>query len=114
MECPHGERSGKQNYPRGREATYIGGGSYYAHLHGGVMTQQQPPPTGQVQITADDFNSLMQVDELTRVKVHNIALQRRVAELEEEVAKLEAQIAEPDTTTTNNKNDSKLTAVGAD
>ena len=81
------------------------------------MTQQQPPPTGQVQITADDFNSLMQVDELTRVKVHNIALQRRVAELEEENAKLEAQIAEPDTATstnTNNKNDSKLTAVGAD
>jgi len=78
------------------------------------MTQQQPPPTGQVQITADDFNSLMQVDELTRVKVHNIALQRRIAELEEENAKLEAQIAEPDTTTTNNKNDSKLTAVGAD
>ena len=78
------------------------------------MTQQQPPPTGQVQITADDFNSLMQVDELTRVKVHNIALQRRVAELEEENAKLEAQIAGPDTTTTNNKNDSKLTAVGAD
>ena len=78
------------------------------------MTQQQPTPTGQVQITADDFNSLMQVDELTRVKVHNIALQRRVAELEEENAKLEAQIAEPDTTTTNNKNDSKLTAVGAD
>jgi hypothetical protein len=78
------------------------------------MTQQQPPPTGQVQITADDFNSLMQVDELTRVKVHNIALQRRNAELEEEVATLKAQIAEPDTTTTNNKNDSKLTAVGAD
>jgi len=82
------------------------------------MTQQQPPPTGQVQITADDFNSLMQVDELTRVKVHNIALQRRVAELKEENAKLEAQIAEPDTTNTttnkNNKNDSKLTAVGAD
>ena len=80
------------------------------------MTQQQPPPTGQVQITADDFNSLMQVDELTRVKVHNIALQRRVNELEEENAKLEAQIAETDTisTTTNNKNDSKLTAVGAD
>ena len=80
------------------------------------MTQQQPPPTGQVQITADDFNALMQVDELTRVKVHNIALQRRIAELEEENAKLEAQIAEPDTTniTTNKKNDSKLTAVGAD
>jgi len=81
------------------------------------MTQQQPPPTGQVQITADDFNSLMQVDELTRVKVHNIALQRRVTELEEENAKLEAQIAGPDTATstnTNNKNDSKLTAVGAD
>ena len=77
------------------------------------MTQQQPPATG-VQITADDFNSLMQVAELTRVKVHNIALQRRNAELEEENAKLEAQIAEPDTTTTNNKNDSKLTAVGAD
>ena len=73
-------------------------------------------PQEQVQITADDFNSLMQVDELTRVKVHNIALQRRVAELEEENAKLEAQIAEPDTTntTTNKKNDSKLTAVGAD
>ena len=79
------------------------------------MTQQQPPPTGQVQITADDFNSLMQVDELTRVKVHNIALQRRDNELEEENGKLEAQIAEPDTTTTtNNKNDSKLTVVGAD
>ena len=80
------------------------------------MTQQQPPPTGQVQITADDFNALMQVDELTRLKVHNIALQRRIAELEEENAKLEAQIAEPDTTniTTNKKNDSKLTAVGAD
>ena len=78
------------------------------------MTQQQPPATGQVQITADDFNSLMQVDELTRVKVHNIALQRRVAELEAENAKLEAQIAAPDTTTTNKKNDSKLTAVGAD
>ena len=78
------------------------------------MTQQQPLPTGQVQITADDFNSLMQVDELTRVKVHNIALQRRVAELEAENAELKAQIAGPDTTTTNNKNDSKLTAVGAD
>ena len=81
------------------------------------MTQQQPPPTGQVQITADDFNSLMQVDELTRVKVHNIALQRHNAELEAENAALKAQIAEPDTTVstnTNNKNDSKLTAVGAD
>jgi len=79
------------------------------------MTQQQPPPTGQVQITADDFQSLMQVDELTRVKVHNIALHRRVAELEEEVATLKAQIAEPDTvTSTNNKNDSKLTAVAGD
>lgn len=78
------------------------------------MTQQQPVATG-VQITADDFNSLMQVDELTRVKVHNIALQRRVAELEEENAELKAQIDEPDTaTSTNNKNDSKLTAVGAD
>ena len=80
------------------------------------MTQQQPPATG-VQITADDFQSLMQVDELTRVKVHNIALQRRNAELEAENAELKAQIAEPDTTVstnTNNKNDSKLTAVGAD
>ena len=79
------------------------------------MTQQQPPPAD-VQITADDFNSLMQIDELTRLKVHNIALQRRIAELEEENAKLKAQIAEPDTTniTTNNKNDSKLTVVGAD
>jgi len=80
------------------------------------MTQQQPPATGQVQITADDFNSLMQVDESVRVKVHNIALQRRVAELEEENAELKAQIDGPDTinTTTNNKNDSKLTVVGAD
>ena len=79
------------------------------------MTQQQPTPTGQVQITADDFNALMQVDESVRAKVHNIALQRRNAELEEENAELKAQIAEPDTaTSTNNKNDSKLTAVGAD
>ena len=81
------------------------------------MTQQQPPPTGQVQITADDFQSLMQVDELTRVKVHNIALQRRVNELEAENATLKAQIAEQDTTTstnTNNKNDSKLSAVAGD
>ena len=78
------------------------------------MTQQQPP-TGQVQITADDFNSLMQVDELTRVKVHNIALQRHNAELEAENAELKAQIAEPGTTTTtNNKNDSKLSAVAGD
>jgi hypothetical protein len=78
------------------------------------MTEQQPPPTG-VQITADDFNALMQVDEVTRVKVHNIALQRRIAELEAENAELKAQIAEPDTASyTNNKNDSKLTAVGAD
>ena len=78
------------------------------------MTQQQPP-TGQVQITADDFQSLMQVDELTRVKVHNIALQRRVNELEAENATLKAQIAEPGTTTTtNNKNDSKLSAVAGD
>ena len=80
------------------------------------MTQQQPVATG-VQITAEDFNSLMQVDELTRVKVHNIALQRRNAELEAENAELKAQISEPDTATstnTNNKNDSKLTAVGAD
>ena len=80
------------------------------------MTQQQPPATG-VQITADDFNSLMQVDESVRVKVHNIALQRRIAELEAENAELKAQIAEPDTTistNTNNKNDSKLTAVAGD
>ena len=73
------------------------------------MTQQQPPATGQVQITAEDFNALMQIDESVRIKVHNIALQRRVAELE-------AQIAESDTNTTssNSKQDSKLTAVGAD
>ena len=74
------------------------------------MTQQQPPATGQVQITAEDFNALMQIDESVRIKVHNIALQRRVAELE-------AQIAESDTTNTtssNSKQDSKLTAVGAD
>ena len=78
------------------------------------MTQQQPLPTGQVQLTVDDMTTLIQTDETSRLKVHNIALQRRVNELEAENAELKAQIAEPDTTTTNNKNDSKLTAVGAD
>ena len=81
------------------------------------MTQQQPPPTGQVQLTVDDMTMLIQTDETSRLKVQGIALQRRVAELEEEVATLKAQIAEPDTATstnTNNKNDSKLTAVAGD
>ena len=80
------------------------------------MTQQQ------VQLTVEDMQELIQTDETSRLKVQGIALQRRVneleeqnAKLEEEVATLKAQIAEPGTTTTtNNKNDSKLTAVGAD
>ena len=73
------------------------------------MTQQP------VELTVDDMTTLIQTDETSRLKVQGIALQRRVAELEEEVATLKAQIAEPGTTTTtNNKNDSKLTAVGAD
>ena len=78
------------------------------------MTQQQPPVPIPVQLTVDDMTTLIQTDETSRLKVQGIALQRRVNELEEENAKLEAQIAEPDTTTTNNKNDSKLTVVGAD
>jgi len=81
------------------------------------MTQQQ------VQLTVDDMTTLIQTDETSRLKVQGIALQRRVNELEEQNAKLEeenatlkAQIAEPDTssTNTNNKNDSKLTAVAGD
>jgi cell division protein FtsB len=61
------------------------------------------------------MTTLIQTDETSRLKVQGIALQRRVAELEAENAELKAQIDEPDTTTsTNNKNDSKLTAVGAD
>ena len=79
------------------------------------MTQQQPPATG-VQITVEDLTALIQTDETSRLKVQGIALQRLVAELEAENAKLEAQIAESDTTNTtssNNKQDSKLAAVGA-
>jgi len=73
------------------------------------MTQQP------IELTVEDMTALIQNDETSRLKVQGIALQRRVAELEEENATLKAQIAEPDTTTTtNNKNDSKLTAVGAD
>ena len=80
------------------------------------MTQQQ------VQLTVDDMTTLIQTDETSRLKVQGIALQRRVneleeqnAKLEEEVATLKAQIAEPDTvTSTSNKNDSKLTAVAGD
>ena len=72
------------------------------------MTQQP------IELTVEDMSQLIQTDETSRLKVHNIALQRRVAELEAENAELKAQIAEPDTTSTNNKNDSKLTAVGAD
>jgi cell division protein FtsB len=68
-----------------------------------------------IELTVDDMTALIQTDETSRLKVQGIALQRRNAELEEENAALKAQIAEPDTTTmTNNKNDSKLTAVGAD
>ena len=75
------------------------------------MTQQQ------VQLTVEDMQELIQTDETSRLKVQGIALQRRVNELEEENAELKAQIAEPDTTVstnTNNKNDSKLTAVAGD
>ena len=73
------------------------------------MTQQP------IELTIEDMTALIQNDETSRLKVQAIALQRRNAELEAENAELKAQIAEPDTTTTtNNKNDSKLTAVGAD
>ena len=78
------------------------------------MTQQQPPVPTPVQLTVEDMTALIQTDETSRLKVQGIALQRPLAELEEENAALKAQIAEPNTTTTNNKNDSKLTAVGAD
>ena len=78
------------------------------------MTQQQPPVPTPVQLTVEDMTALIQTDETSRLKVQGIALQRRIAELEEENAALKAQIAEPNTTTTNNKNDSKPTAVGAD
>ena len=67
-----------------------------------------------IELTVDDMSQLIQTDETSRLKVQAIALQRRNAELEAENAALKAQIAEPDTATTNNKNDSKLTAVGAD
>ena len=73
------------------------------------MTQQR------IEITVEDMQELIQTDETSRLKVQGIALQRRVNELEEEVAALKAQIAETDTTTTtNNKNDSKLSAVAGD
>ena len=73
------------------------------------MTQQR------IELTVEDMQELIQTDETSRLKVQAIALHRRNAELEAENAALKAQIAEPDTTTnTNNKNDSKLTAVGAD
>ena len=81
------------------------------------MTQQQPPVPTPVQLTVDDMTALIQTDETYRLKVQGIALQRRVNELEEENATLKAQIAEPDTTVstnTNNKNDSKLSAVAGD
>ena len=81
------------------------------------MTQQQPPVPIPVQLTVDDMTMLIQTDETSRLKVQGIALQRRIAELEEENTELKAQIAEPDTSTstnTNNKNDSKLTAVAGD
>ena len=81
------------------------------------MTQQQPPVPTPVQLTVDDMTTLIQTDETSRLKVQGIALQRRVAELEAENAELKAQIAEQDTavsTNTNNKNDSKLSAVAGD
>ena len=73
------------------------------------MTQQP------IELTVDDMTALIQTDETSRLKVQGIALQRRIVELEAENAELKAQIAEPDTTTTtNNKNDSKLSAVAGD
>ena len=79
------------------------------------MTQQQPPVPTPVQLTVEDMTALIQTDETSRLKVQGIALQRRVNELEAENATLKAQIAEPDTaTSTNNKNDSKLSAVAGD
>ena len=75
------------------------------------MTQQP------VELTVEDMTQLIQTDETSRLKVQAIALHRRVNELEAENAELKAQIAEPDTATstnTNNKNDSKLTAVAGD
>ena len=74
------------------------------------MTQQP------IELTVEDMTALIQNDETSRLKVQAIALHRRVNELEAENAELKAQIAEPDTinTTTNNKNDSKLTAVAGD
>ena len=72
------------------------------------MTQQP------VELTVEDMTALIQNDETSRLKVQAIALHRRNTELEAENAELKAQIAEPDTTTTNNKNDSKLTAVAGD
>jgi hypothetical protein len=70
-----------------------------------------------VELTVGDMSQLIQTDETSRLKVQAIALQRRVNELEEENATLKAQIAEQDTavsTNTNNKNDSKLSAVAGD
>ena len=81
------------------------------------MTQQQPTVPTPVQLTVEDMTALIQTDETSRLKVQGIALQRRVNDLEAEVATLKAQIAEQDTavsTNTNNKNDSKLTAVAGD
>jgi hypothetical protein len=81
------------------------------------MTQQQPTVPTPVQLTVEDMTALIQTDETSRLKVQGIALQRRVNELEEENAELKAQIAEQDTavsTNTNNKNDSKLSAVAGD
>ena len=75
------------------------------------MTQQK------LQLTVEDMTTLIQTDETSRLKVQGIALQRRIAELEAENAELKAQIDEQDTavsTNTNNKNDSKLTAVAGD
>jgi regulator of replication initiation timing len=72
------------------------------------MTQQP------IELTVEDMTALIQNDETSRLKVQAIALHRRNAELEAENAELKAQIAEQDTATstnTNNKNDSKLTAV---
>tara|TARA_R100001244_G_scaffold65801_1_gene54334 strand:- start:175 stop:402 length:228 start_codon:yes stop_codon:yes gene_type:complete len=75
------------------------------------MTQQP------IELTVEDMSQLIQTDETSRLKVQGIALQRRVNELEAANAELKAQIAEPDTTVstnTNNKNDSKLSAVAGD
>ena len=66
-----------------------------------IMTHQNS------QITDVDLQMLLAQNPLAAEQLRRIIAERQLSELK-------AQIAGPDTTTTNNKNDSKLTAVGAD